>query len=153
MLNKPCNALRDLTLPISSASWLITASPRWSFQMEIHQWLSCLKILAHAVASFFLITLPPPTLSTSTQLMPSHYKLSAETPPSSERSHNPWCNLNHSCSAARLCPTLCDPMDRSTLGFSVLYYLPEFAQIHVHWIGDAIYLILRCPLLSLFIIS
>ena len=24
-------------------------------------------------------------------------------------------------------------------GSSVFYYLPEFAQIHVHWVGDAIY--------------
>ena len=29
-------------------------------------------------------------------------------------------------------------MDSSTLGYSVLYYLPEFAQIHVHWVDDAI---------------
>ena len=29
-------------------------------------------------------------------------------------------------------------MDWSTPGSSVLYYLPEFAQIHVHWAGDAI---------------
>ena len=36
------------------------------------------------------------------------------------------------------CLTLCDPMDYSTPGFPVLHYLPEFAQIHVHWIGDAI---------------
>ena len=27
-------------------------------------------------------------------------------------------------------------MDWSTSGSSVPYYLPEFAQIHVHWIGD-----------------
>ena len=33
---------------------------------------------------------------------------------------------------------LCDPMDCSTLGFLVLHYLPEFAQTHVHWVGDAI---------------
>ena len=26
--------------------------------------------------------------------------------------------------------TLCDPMDCSTLGLSILHYLPEFAQIH-----------------------
>ena len=32
----------------------------------------------------------------------------------------------------------CDPMDCSTLGFSVLRYLPEFSQIHVHWVSDAI---------------
>ena len=36
------------------------------------------------------------------------------------------------CSAAKSCPTLCDPMNCSTPGFLVQYYLPEFAQIHVH---------------------
>ena len=35
-------------------------------------------------------------------------------------------------------PTPCDPMDCSTPGFLVLHYLAEFAQIHVHWVGDAI---------------
>ena len=34
--------------------------------------------------------------------------------------------------------TLCDPMDCSTPGFSVLHHLPEFAQTHVHWFSDAI---------------
>ena len=29
-------------------------------------------------------------------------------------------------------------MDCSTPIFSVLHYLPEFAQIHVHWVGDTI---------------
>ena len=29
-------------------------------------------------------------------------------------------------------------MDWNTLGSSVLHYLPELAQIHVHWVGDAI---------------
>ena len=32
---------------------------------------------------------------------------------------------------------LCDPMNCSTPGFPVCHYLPEFAQIHVHWVGDA----------------
>ena len=36
------------------------------------------------------------------------------------------------------CPTLWDPMDCSTPGFPVLHYLPEFAQTHVHWVGDVI---------------
>ena len=43
-----------------------------------------------------------------------------------------------SCSVAKLCPTLCDPMDYSTPGFPVSRHLLEFAQVHVHWIGDAI---------------
>ena len=42
------------------------------------------------------------------------------------------------CSFAQSCPTLCNPMDCSTPGFLVLHYLPEFAQTHVHWVGEAI---------------
>ena len=33
---------------------------------------------------------------------------------------------------------LWDTMDCSMLGFHVLQYLLEFAQIHVHWVSDAI---------------
>ena len=36
------------------------------------------------------------------------------------------------------CPTLCDPMNRSTPGFPVHHQLPEFTQTHVHWVSDAI---------------
>ena len=42
------------------------------------------------------------------------------------------------CSVAKLCLTLCNPMDCSRPGFPVLHYLLEFAQTHVHWVGDAI---------------
>ena len=42
------------------------------------------------------------------------------------------------CSVAQSCPTPCDLMDYSTPGFSVLHYLPEFAQTRVHWVDDAI---------------
>ena len=42
------------------------------------------------------------------------------------------------CSATKLCPTLCDPMDYSTPGLSVPQHLPKFAQVHVHHICDAI---------------
>ena len=41
------------------------------------------------------------------------------------------------CSVAKLCLTLCDPMNCNTLGFPVLHCLPEFAQTHVHWVSDA----------------
>ena len=36
------------------------------------------------------------------------------------------------------CPTLCDPMDCSIPGLPVVHCLLEFAQVHVHWVGDAI---------------
>ena len=42
------------------------------------------------------------------------------------------------CSVATPCSTLCDPMDYSEPGASVLRCLPKFAQIHFHWVGDAI---------------
>ena len=42
------------------------------------------------------------------------------------------------CSFAKSCPTLFDPMDCSPSGFLVLHHLLEFAQTHVHWVGDAI---------------
>ena len=41
-------------------------------------------------------------------------------------------------SAPRSCLTPCDPMDCSTPGFPIRHYLPGFAEIHVHWTGDAI---------------
>ena len=42
-----------------------------------------------------------------------------------------------SCSVAQSCLTLCDSMDCSTPGFPVLHQLLEFAQTHVHCVGDA----------------
>ncbi|XP_061276807.1 solute carrier family 2, facilitated glucose transporter member 9 isoform X7 [Bos javanicus] len=41
-------------------------------------------------------------------------------------------------SVAQSCPTLCDPMDYSTLGFPVHHQLPELVQTHVHQVGDAV---------------
>ena len=41
-------------------------------------------------------------------------------------------------SVAQSCPTLCNPMDCSTPGLLVHQQLPELAQTHVHWVGDAI---------------
>ena len=40
------------------------------------------------------------------------------------------------CSVAKSYPALCDPMGCSMPGSSVFHYLSEFAQIHVHWVGD-----------------
>ena len=54
------------------------------------------------------------------------------------------------CSVAQLHTTLCDPMDCITPGFPVLHLLPELAQTHIHWIGDAMQQSrFCCPLLLL----
>ena len=39
------------------------------------------------------------------------------------------------CSVVKLCLTLCNHMDWNTPGFSALYDLPKFAQIHIHWVS------------------
>ena len=41
-------------------------------------------------------------------------------------------------SVAQSCPTLWDPMDRSTPGLPVHHQLQEFTQPHLYWAGDAI---------------
>ena len=48
------------------------------------------------------------------------------------------CNSRATCSVTKSFATLCDPMDYSTPGSSALFYLLEFAQIHVHWVPDTI---------------
>ena len=42
-------------------------------------------------------------------------------------------------SVAQSCPTLCDPMKRSTPGLPVHHQLPEFTQTHVQRVSDAIH--------------
>ena len=39
-------------------------------------------------------------------------------------------------SVAQLCPTLCDPMNRSTPGLLVHHQLPEFTQTNIHRVSD-----------------
>ena len=41
-------------------------------------------------------------------------------------------------SVAQSCPTLCDPMNRSTPGLPVHHHLPEFTQTQDHLVGDAL---------------
>ena len=43
-------------------------------------------------------------------------------------------------SVTQSCPTLCDPMNRSTPGLPVHHQLPEFTQTHIHRVSDAIQL-------------
>ena len=41
-------------------------------------------------------------------------------------------------SVSQSCPTLCNPVNRSTPGLPVYHQLPEFTRTHVHWVGDTI---------------
>ena len=54
-------------------------------------------------------------------------------------------------SVAELCPTSCDPMNRSTPGLPVHHQLPEFTRTHVQRVSDvpSSHLIHCCPLFFL----
>ena len=77
---------------------------------------------------------------------------------------NPFPNWDHSVELSQLiqssfllllnglllCPTLCNTTECSTPGFPVPHHLPELAQTHIYWVGDAIqHLILFPPLILL----
>ena len=53
------------------------------------------------------------------------------------------------CWVAKWCLSLHYPMECSAPGFPVLHHLWAFAQTHVRWVSDALYLILCHPLLLL----
>ena len=61
------------------------------------------------------------------------------------------------CSVAKLCPALCHPMDCGMPGLPVRHHPPEFAQVHVHWMGNTIplshFLSLTSPFPSSFLIQ
>ena len=46
--------------------------------------------------------------------------------------------INQIRSVAQVCPTLCDPMNRSTPGLPVHHQFLEFTKTHVHQVSDAI---------------
>ena len=49
------------------------------------------------------------------------------------------CDIRHQFSSVtQSCPSLCNPMNRSTPGLPVHHQLPEFTQTHVHRVGDTI---------------
>ena len=52
-------------------------------------------------------------------------------------------------SLAQSCPTLCNPMNRSTSGLPVHHQLPESTQTHLHSVMPSNHLILCHPLLLL----
>ena len=84
-----------------------------------------LVVYVHHLVHLYILSLPPQ--------VPSPHRLNVESSSlcSTQVIINFVC-IQCFCSVAKLCPTLCDPIDYSAPGFPVLYYLPKFAQTHVH---------------------
>ena len=78
-------------------------------------------------------------------MLSSEYLLEKECLPTlvflPEESYGQRSLVGHSprgCSFAQSCPTLCDPMNRSTLGLPVHHQLPKLARTHGYRVCDAI---------------
>ena len=117
------------------------------------QWLTLFSVQFSTVAQSCLALCYP--MNCSTAGLPVHHQLPEFTQthvhcvsdviqPSHPRSSPspPTFNLSQNSvqfsSVAQSCPTLCDPMNRSTPGRPVHHQLPEFTQTHVHRVSDAI---------------
>ena len=82
-----------------------------------------------------------PGLNTSGKIPESSKKQNLNLPHTSNYLHSIYIVFTIiccCCSVAQSCLTLCDPMDCSVSGFSVLHHLLELVQIHVHWVSGAI---------------
>ena len=100
--DKPC-ALPSLQ---SLLAWLASQPPNWpSFGNGV---LTILFEVYHSIMKNSLLNLAFPLVGL------------------------PYVRGIHGCSPAKSCLTLCDPMNCSLLGSSVVHYLPDFVQIHVH---------------------
>ena len=115
-----------------SGSWL-SSSSFWSLAQSLEhlllKGLNTVLQLKYYVCPYFSIYSTSPNLFL--KLQSNHF----------------W--LLFCCSVAKLCLTLCDPMDCSRPGFPVLHYPLKVAQTHVHWVGDAIQQSLPLSLLLL----
>ena len=111
----------------------IIGEERWSMEPALNQEsVTCLTLTEHEgpcgffgphLESCFKVPLSPATLmeclSDEASKLP-YFKISLS---------DPSVQFN---SVAQSCPTICDPMNRSTPGLPVHHPLPEFTQTHDH---------------------
>ena len=138
-----------VSFSLSAALKRLTASTSPDYSSSLHCCHPCSQILCWLLdslcftATFFRIfwsprhhrerALPHGHLPSLSSLVPSIPSVLCFSPLQS----GPW-GYCCCCLVLKLCPTLWDLMDSSMPGSSILHYLPEFAQIYVHWVGDAI---------------
>ena len=140
--------LQGLCVMFSSASLLFTlfSSTYWLSSSGWCQSGCCIpaitaKQLWGEAAHSILGELPQePPLSSDWPALPTAQPTAGQRmgPPGSEAGERWALGSVQFSSVAQSCPTLCDPMNRSTPGLPVHHQLPEFTQTHVHSVGDAI---------------
>ena len=102
-------------------------SPGKNTRVGCHFLLQCMKVKSESEVAKSCLILQPCGLYPIRFLCPWNYP-----------DKNTGVGSDQIRSVAQSCPTLCDPMNRSTPGLPVHYQLPEFTQTHVHRVSDAI---------------
>ena len=106
--------------------------------MDVHTYKSIIQITCTSMFKASLITLAKtwkqPTCPKTGEWI-TNFVIDSHT---HTHTHN-GILLSHQFTSITLsCLTLCDPMNRSTLGLPVHHQLPEFTQTHFHRVSDAI---------------
>ena len=132
--NETAMGLHVFPIPISPPTSLSTRS-LWVF--PVHQVRALVSCIQPGLVICFTLDNIPVSMLFSWNIPPS------PSPTESKRLLNQISLKNESSfqsvsSVTQSCLTLCNPMDCSTPGPPVHHQLPEFTQIHVHWVGDAI---------------
>ena len=109
-----------------SECWVLSQLYSFTFKRLFSSLLSATRVVSSAYLRLliFLLAMLIPTFASSSLvfwMMYSAYKLNKQIR-----------------SVTQLCPTLCDPMNRSTPGLPVHHQLPEFTETHGHRVSDAI---------------
>ena len=130
----------------SSGSWWWTGRPRVlqsthgveKSHTQLSNWteLSRYEIKITTWSKYQLVRMQEPW-KTGGFLFTQHYKVTGWQTPS--LFYSPIASpVPQFSSVPQLCPTLCNPMNRSMPGLPVHHQLPEVTQTHIHWVSDAI---------------
>ena len=133
------SSLRHSRLEITK-DWIERGMESYSYQINSDQSLSCVRLFATPWIAARQASLSITNSRSSlrlTSVMPSSHLILCRPLLLLPKWLKVFASVQFS-SVAQWCPTLRDPMNRSTPGLPVHHQLPEFTQTHVLRVSDAI---------------
>ena len=129
--------------PWSLSLWT-TLRSLWLLEVYILLWASCFSFAKEIIISLPTVVMMPKwnPVGKSPEPLPDSSAVDTQCIISLKTLYSAFTNKMFSSvqfsSVSQSCPTLCDPINRSTPGLPVHQQLPEFTQTHVHRVSDAI---------------